>query len=268
MFTTGFTVMSQSTPDQLSLIDQGEGAPALVFLHYFSGAAASWQWVIDELQTEFRCLAIDLPGFGNAPPLAEPSLESYSQFIRNAITHLKLNRVVLIGHSMGGKLALQVAADMADSGLEQVILIAPSPATQEPMPEDERDRLLGDHHQPSTAETTVDSASQAILSEQQRATAIQTHIQAEDTAWRWWLLTGMNHSIAPLMAQIQIPVTVLASPNDPVIPFEVIRQDVVNLLPHSQLIKVPDVGHLMPLEVPKAIARLIRQGVKGDSEEL
>ena len=52
----------------LSLVDQGAGKPVLVFLHYFSGAAVSWQWVMKILQADYRCIALDLPGFGETAP--------------------------------------------------------------------------------------------------------------------------------------------------------------------------------------------------------
>ncbi len=251
--------MKNSTASKLSLVDQGKGEPTLLFLHYFSGAAASWQWVMAELQDSFRCIALDIPGFGEASPLEKPTLENYSQFIHEAVSHLKLDRFVLVGHSMGGKMALKAAADATGEGLEHVILIAPSPATQEPMPDEERDRLLTDHHQQETAQTTVESASQASLSESQRAIAIKTHVEAEDKTWRWWLLEGMNHSIADQMSSVEVPVTVIASPDDPVIPFDTLQTDVIDLLPQSTLVKLSGVGHLSPLEAPGAIAQNICQ---------
>jgi pimeloyl-ACP methyl ester carboxylesterase len=252
--------MLNRSPDPFPLIDQGQGTPTLVFLHYFSGAAASWQWVITDLQADFHCIALDLPGFGQAPPLETPSLKNYSAYIWDVLSGLGVDRCVLIGHSMGGKMALQAAIDSVFAGLEQVILIAPSPATQEPMPTEERDRLLkDDHHHPETAQETVDGATQRPLMAPQRTTAMQTHTTAEDHTWRWWLLDGMNHSIADQLEHIQVPVTVIASPDDPVIPLEAIQRDVVDLLPGSSLIQLPELGHLMPLEAPRAIAQTIRQ---------
>ena len=104
--------MANRSTDSFSFLDRGSDQPTLVFLHYFSGAAISWRWVMEILEADFRCVALDLPGFGEAPPLSEPSLANYSRFIQDALDALDLDRVVLIGHSMGGKLALQVAIDM------------------------------------------------------------------------------------------------------------------------------------------------------------
>lgn len=234
---------------------------SLVFLHYFSGAAVSWQWVIDKLQADFRCIAFDLPGFGNEPSLQYPSLASYGSAVQTAIAELELGDFVLIGHSMGGKIALQVAAEPRPAGLKQVVLIAPSPPTQEPMPVEDKERLLNNHPSRLNAETTVEESTQIELPEPRKETAVQTHMQADDEAWNWWLLEGMNNSIADQMQTVQVPVTVIASHDDPVIPYEKIQQDVTELIPRVKLVGLSGVGHLMPLEAPDQVAQEIRSVV-------
>lgn len=244
-----------------SFVEQGEGKPTLVFLHYFSGAAISWQWVANKLETDFRCISIDLPGFGDTPPLEWPSLEGYADFVWQTLVELEVNSFILVGHSMGGKIALKVAADPQVKGLKQVVLIAPSPPTQEPMPPEEQGRLLEFHPSQASADMTVEQSTQKPLTEQQRTVAMQTHLQADDSAWNWWLLEGMNNSIADQMQNVQIPVTVLASQDDPVIPLETIHQDVMGLLPNAQLIEVSGIGHLMPLEAADLVAAAIRRSI-------
>ncbi|MGB5972145.1 MAG: alpha/beta hydrolase [Nodosilinea sp.] len=251
--------MKDPAADKRPYIDQGIGAPTLVFLHYFSGAAASWQWVIEELQSEFRCVALDLPGFGRQMPLPKPSLATYSTFVLEALAALEIKQFVLIGHSMGGKVALRVASSSPAQSLQQVVLVAPSPPTKEPMPEDERQRLLQNHPSRDSAATTVDSAAYQPLPEPQRSTAIQTHVEAASSAWRWWLLEGMNHSIADRLDDVTCPVTVIASEDDPVISLDTIQQDVLGQIPQAQLVKLKGLGHLMPLEDSGAIAEILRQ---------
>ncbi|RZM78659.1 alpha/beta fold hydrolase [Leptolyngbya iicbica] len=253
---------SSFTIDSSQFLDRGQGEPTLVFLHYFSGAAASWQWVIEHLASDFRCVALDLPGFGQTPPLAEPSLETYRDFVWEALSALDIDRFVLVGHSMGAKIALQVGISSPLAEPRQIILVAPSPPTQEPMPDDEKQRLLNFHPSQDNAATTVDQATHAQLSPEQRSLAIQTHTIAADSAWRWWLQVGMQHSIADQLHSIKVPVTVIASPDDPVIPFDVVQRDVIDRIAGATLIEQAGVGHLMPLEIPEKIAIAIRQQVE------
>jgi pimeloyl-ACP methyl ester carboxylesterase len=234
----------------------GQGSTTLVFLHYFGGAAISWKWVAEAIAPEVCCIAIDLPGFGSAPPLQSPSLRAYADYVISTLQEQGIDQFVLVGHSMGGKIALQIAADQPD-GLQQVVLIAPSPPTQEPMPDDERQRMLCNHPSRDNAATTIQQASHTSLPEQQQSVGIQTHIMADDLAWRWWLLEGMNHAIADQMTQIKVPLTVVASADDPVIPIATIYQEVMAYLPPALLLQTSGVGHLMPLECPEWIAEVL-----------
>lgn len=242
-----------------SLIEWGSGDAALVFLHYFGGAASSWRWVAERLQEDYRCVAIDLPGFGDAPLTDELSLSAYAAAVKSVIAALDLQSYTLVGHSMGGKIALQIAADSPGEALEGVILVAPSPATQEPMPAEEKQRMLKNHPDADNAKTTISQAAHQPLAAEQHALAVKTHVAPDSRAWHWWLQQGMEHSIADQMHQIRVPVTVIASEDDPVIPYGVIQTDVVELIPGAQLITAQSVGHLLPLEKPGYVAEQIRQ---------
>ncbi|NEP15516.1 MAG: alpha/beta hydrolase [Leptolyngbya sp. SIO4C1] len=250
------------TADTAPVVQWGSGETVLVLLHYFSGAAVSWQWMAAQLGDDYRCVALNLPGFGGTPPLKSPSLQGYADWVRKEIEQLGIQRYTLVGHSMGGKLALQVAADAQGDQIQQLFLMAPSPATQEPMPEEEKRRLLNHHPSRDNAETTVSSAAQQPLTDEQREVAIQTHVMSDSSAWRWWLLEGMTHSIAAQMQRVQMPVTVLASKDDPVIPYDKIQTDVVDLLQQAQLVAIQEVGHLIPLEVPELAAQQLRTALR------
>jgi pimeloyl-ACP methyl ester carboxylesterase len=68
-------------------------------LHYFGGAALSWQWVTELLSDSFRCIAIDLPGFGNAAPLEHPSIEGFAAFVQDSYSLSCLMRLRYVATS-------------------------------------------------------------------------------------------------------------------------------------------------------------------------
>lgn len=243
----------------MSTLAWGSGDKTFVFLHYFGGAARSWQWVAAQLP-DYHCLALNLPGFGGTPALPQPSLSHYANAIAAELARLKLGDYVLVGHSMGGKMALQLAVT-SDCLPQHVVLIAPSPPTQEPMPAAEKERLLHHHPCEETAQATVKSATRQLLSAEQQAVAVQTHLAVDNTTWRWWLLEGMTHSIASQMSQLQMPVTILASKDDPVIPYATMQTDVLALIPKAQLVPTQRIGHLLPLEAAAWIANQLRRVV-------
>ena len=240
--------------------------PVLVFIHYFGGAARSWQWVAEKLSDEYQCVALNLPGFGKTRPLDEPSIEAFATYVREETERLSLSSFTLLGHSMGGKIALQAAADDVDRRIERLILIAPSPPTVERMPAEEKERMLH-HPDRGEAETTVKNATQRSLPPERQVLAVETQLEIDPATWRWWLLEGMNHSIADQVDRIHVPITVLASDDDPVITAEAIQQDVMAVLPEAEWVRTRGIGHLSPLEDPDWIAEQIRQAVSGASPE-
>jgi len=129
---------------KLQIEDRGGGSPALVFLHYFAGSSRSWRHVVDRAANACRCVRLDVPGFGRSPPLPTYSVHGVAQVIGAAITRLRLESYALVGHSMGGKLAVAVAL-ARPLGLAGLVLVAPSPPSPEPMDEGERSRLLASH---------------------------------------------------------------------------------------------------------------------------
>ncbi|MDO6388515.1 alpha/beta hydrolase [Pontibacter sp. BT731] len=240
----------------------GHEGEVLVFLHYFGGSAESWKWVAEKLSDTYRCVAFDLPGFGENTALKEPSIQGFADFIRSKLDDLEIKKCTLIGHSMGCKIALQVAADARTDFVQQLILIAPSPPTVEPMPAREKKRMLHHPDKQEAAQSVANAIKRPITKEQQEL-AVHTQLITDHYTWRWWLLEGMSHSIAEKVNKLHVPITVLASTDDPVITSEVIQEQVMQVLKRATLITTSRVGHLSPLESPEWVASNIRDIVSG-----
>jgi pimeloyl-ACP methyl ester carboxylesterase len=90
-------------------VEMGEGPP-LVLVHGLSGAWQSWLEQIPYLARTHRVVAMDLPGFGGSPmPPWEISIPSYGRFIRDLCERLGIERCSLVGNSMGGFIATELA---------------------------------------------------------------------------------------------------------------------------------------------------------------
>lgn len=238
----------------------GEGPATLVFLHYFGGSAASWRWVAERLADRYRCVAINLPGCGGAPALPEPSIAGFADEVRAVVRSLGIENYSLVGHSMGGKIALQVAADAPPGTVRHLVLIAPSPPTTEPMPEAEKQRML-QHPDRAVAEETVRNATRMELTAERHDLAVSTQLIIDPATWGWWLKTGMDHSIADHVRSLSVPTTVLASEDDPVITPAVIQERVLAVLADPRLRQTRAAGHLLPLEKPKWVAEKIHDAL-------
>src|SRR5215210_2157831 len=103
--TSSVTVGGQAT----RLIDQGTGDPVVV-LHGWGGRVESMAPVLRCLKGRFRTVALDLPGFGEAPlPSAVWGTPDHAEFVADALKLAGVERAHFIGHSFGAKTALYLA---------------------------------------------------------------------------------------------------------------------------------------------------------------
>lgn len=102
------------------------GAPAVVFLHGIGGSSASWQGVIGSFADTHHVAAIDLPGHGQSdvPDAGQSdySVAGLARAVTEALTQLELERVTLVGHSLGGAVAIAVALAAPDR-VERLVLV-------------------------------------------------------------------------------------------------------------------------------------------------
>ena len=92
----------------VNVVDRGEG-DAVVFLHAFPLQAAMWDYQIEALEGSYRCIAIDMPGFGMSPPPAEPekaSMEQWADLVAGVLDQIGVEKATVVGESMGGYLAI------------------------------------------------------------------------------------------------------------------------------------------------------------------
>jgi len=85
----------------------------VVFFHGFLGSGLDWEEIIDKLSGDFYCVAVDLPGHGKTRvhgSISDYSMESFAGFFAKFVKSNNLNDAVLIGYSMGGRLALFLSA--------------------------------------------------------------------------------------------------------------------------------------------------------------
>ena len=201
-------------------------------------------------------LALDLPGFGDAADEPGPyTVAAYADFVES---RLPSERFVLIGHSMGGKVAMAVAA-RRPLGLAGLVLLAPSPPTPEPIADDARAALIADWGEYSAMSRTLAEITAGALPDAVRAGTIDDMMRAGKAAWDAWLTHGSREDISFAMSQIDVPVTILSGSADAVLPSAVLNREVAARLSDVRNMAIPGAGHLLPLEAPDAVVAVIIQ---------
>jgi pimeloyl-ACP methyl ester carboxylesterase len=93
----------------VNYVEMGDGPP-LLLVHGLSGAWQNWLETIPHFARTHRVVAVDLPGFGSSPlPSWEISIPAYGRFLRDFCERIGIGRCSLIGNSMGGFIATEVA---------------------------------------------------------------------------------------------------------------------------------------------------------------
>lgn len=104
----------------------GEGHPPLVILHGLLGSARNWRTVAGDLSSRFEVFAVDLRGHGDSPHHPDIDYDLMEADLLAWLDARRLEKVVLVGHSMGGKLAMRFACDHPDRVRALVVVdIAP-----------------------------------------------------------------------------------------------------------------------------------------------
>jgi pimeloyl-ACP methyl ester carboxylesterase len=104
---------------------EGEGKPILI-LHGWGGSSDSWIKIIEGLKKDFLLICPDLPGFGKSSfPKFPWELDNYVFLVKKFIEALNLKKIILIGHSFGGKIAIKFVS-LFPEYVELLILCAPS----------------------------------------------------------------------------------------------------------------------------------------------
>lgn len=120
------SIMSYAEP-----FEEGKGEVAILFIHGFNDLPYLWRRFTNRLaQKGFYCRAMRLPGAGEISP--SPSLEAMRRAIDDECSRLckSYRKVIFVGHSMGGALALDAALRYADNGdgentIDRLVLLAP-----------------------------------------------------------------------------------------------------------------------------------------------
>jgi pimeloyl-ACP methyl ester carboxylesterase len=232
--------------------------PTLVFLHYWGGSARTWDLVVDRL-ADRDTLTVDFRGWSRSSGLPGPyTLRRLADDTRAVLTDAGVTDHVLVGHSMGGKVAQMVAAGRP-AGLRGLVLVGSGPAKPAAQITDEYREALS--HAYDSAES-VAWARDHILTATELPASVKARIVTDsrtvaEAARTEWPLRGIAQDITAHTRMVSVPALVIAGENDQVEPADVLRRDLVPYLSRADFMVIPRTGHLIPLEAPADLVAAI-----------
>jgi pimeloyl-ACP methyl ester carboxylesterase len=263
------------------------GADPAVYVHGLGGSSQNFTDLAGRLADRFDAQAVDLPGFGYSDPSPRYSLPALADVLTAYLEHSDRGPVHLVGNSLGGSIAVRVAALRPDL-VRTLTLISPAMPFLDPrrtahgpllpvlaLPRAER--LVAWGMARMTVEEMADQVMLACfgdrtkVSAQRRAEAIEeiklrytvAHYPRAYLGTLRGLVSSFLRAYLPgagsqwrLAAGIVAPTLVIGGLDDRLVDPRVPAQ-VARLIPDSRLLILPRVGHVAQMEVPRLVARAI-----------
>ena len=240
---------------RLHLLESGAGETAFIFLHYWGGSARTWHRVIHALGDHVHTIALDQRGWGQSAAFdGRHDLAAMADDVAEVIASLGLQRYVLVGHSMGGKVA-QLFALRRAPGLSGLVLVAPAPPTPMQVPAEMRAAMLVSYQTRRGVLEALKVLSYQPLDHQEREAVIADTLGGTADAKRFWTEQGMIADLGTDLLPITVPTIVLVGDQDRVERAETLRGIYARAIPHAEVRVIKGVGHLSPLEAPEQIAQ-------------
>jgi pimeloyl-ACP methyl ester carboxylesterase len=243
----------------------------VVCLHWLGGTAETWAQVAHELVPHgLHTIAINLPAFGRTAALPPAPAEQMAIMVEETLARLRgtARDYVLIGHSMGGKVA-SVMARRAEDGIalcgvpKALILISPSPPAPEPMKESKRAEVmqgLGGASRDNAARAAYaekfvrDNVGKLQLAPETARSEAGRMLTSSPSAFDFWMEFSSKEDLREAVGTIQTPAILLAGTEDAALGPEAQQQYMMPHLGSGALEILEGAGHLAPIERASEVA--------------
>jgi len=251
------------------------GSPALLLLHGFTGSTATWTPHVDVLTSICTVVAIDALGHGQSDAPADPQRYAMRHVVADTLAvmdRLAIERFVVLGYSMGGRMALHVAI-AAGERLDGLILESASPGLRSEA--ERRARIAADAELAALAEREGIAAfvarweaaplwaSQATLPAHTRDTLREQRLQANPLGLANSLRgagAGAQEALHDTLKTVTTPTLLIAGARDA--KFCAIARDMHAEMPQATLEIVEDAGHAAHLEAPELFNWLVTNFIR------
>jgi len=237
--------------------DSGNGKIPAILLHGYPLDHTIWAPVVGRLVPHARVITPDLPGMGRSPLVGSVGMRAMAQGIADLMDVLALDKAVLVGHSMGGYVALSFAHAFPHRmlGLGLVSTQAGADSTER-----KQARLKSADEVKRKGVKVVAEA---------MAPKLTTHPELIPSMTELMMRTHPNGVVNALkgmaaredatewLGDITVPTVVITGSDDTLIPPEKSRE-MVQLLNRAWLVEIPGAGHMPMMENPDAVADALR----------
>lgn len=243
----------------------------MVFLHGYNEGNWVWEFLIPKLPQQWSCHCIELPGFGNAEDLpaelkngGEDSMDRIANLIWNKLEGLGIHQPWIVGHSLGGYVALAMACSRP-ADLSGIILFHSSPFADSVERKSLRDkviRLVGDNG----AAPFLEAFAAGLFREKSGhawnhfCENLKTVRPESITAYAAIMRDRPDRS--ECLRNLPIPVGMIAGRHDALMPVSIL-DEIKTIRPGLQAVILEGSAHVGMLEEPEAGAAALKTLITG-----
>lgn len=244
--------------------------PTLLLLHGFTGSSADWKPFIPMWGEKYRLLMVDIIGHGKSDAPTDPARYTMDHAVADLIgilDHYRVDRCVVLGYSMGGRLALALTVRHPER-IRGLILEGSSPGLESIQEREERirrDEALARRIERGGIESFVSYWENIPLfaSQKNLPPSVRAHIRAKRLVNRALGLahslrgmgTGAQPSLWHALSDLHMPVLLLAGAWDE--KFCRIARNMHKQLPSSEFRKIADAGHNIHVEQAQVFGTMV-----------
>jgi len=226
--------------------------PPVVLIHGAGGSHLDWAPELRRLPGG-RVIALDLPGHGKSSAPGRDRIDAYARDVIALLDALAIPRAVLVGHSMGGAIAQQVALDWPERVARLALLGTGSKLPVDPaLPQ----RLL--EAPVSTLDWLVERAWHAGAPPELKARGRALFEATPRAVVRDDYLACQAFDVRDRLEQIAAPTLVIGAEEDRMVPLKFSRT-LAERIPGARLVVIAGAGHMFPLEQPQQVASTLEQ---------
>jgi esterase len=250
----------------------GDGPP-LVILHGLFGSARNWGRIARDLSADFHVYAVDLPNHGDSPWVDKVDYASMAEALAGFLRiHALTGKAAVLGHSMGGKVAMTLALTSSDA-IERLIVVDIAPVAYGHARDntDIIDALLALPLAELTSRKEADTMLAPRLPDPMLRAYLLTNLTREAERFVWKLnLEGLRRSIDAihgfpnfgLDVHYDRPSLFIAGEKSAYVR-ATRRPEIQRLFPAARIETVPGAGHWVHAEAPEAVVALVTDFMRG-----
>jgi esterase len=242
---------------------QGQGSP-LIILHGFLGSLDNWRVASKRLSESYKVYSLDLRNHGQSPHSEIMNYPVMAEDLREFLDEHNIFEANLLGHSMGGKVAMQLATEHAERASKLIVVdIAPKayPPGQRPLLEALRSLDLKSFK--SFGE--IDAAlAPEIHDTNTRAFLIKNISRDPKTGFRWKIdldaiINNYDELTKSILAKNDFskPACFIRAGRSKYIQDEDVSK-ILEIFPQAQIMSIPDAGHWVHVDAPEEFLRIVK----------